>query len=154
MSARRPPTQTLKRRGRPPGVRNIGTIVKEIALEEVVVRDAAGTHRMSLAQAILKKLQLSAMKGNLAADKFLDDLRLRNAPQQASDAGVLVVPGMLSQEEWVRRQEAENMFRTEPEGLPGIAKEDPPVALSAPPEPRPAGAGVTIVPQPWPRLIR
>lgn len=106
-----------KRRGRPPGSRNITTILREIAETKVTIRDADGRRTLTVLEAIILRLQHKAMRGDLRTDKRLADLRDRLRPRPRTRPGLLVVPGMMAEAEWKRRMEIVNQFKQAPPGL-------------------------------------
>lgn len=130
------PSSSPRRRGRPRGGRNLATIVREIAGELVPVRDGGKAHRLPIWQAVIKRLQLKAMRGDIKADRGVDKLRAVLSPELHPEAGLLVVPGMMETREWIRREEIANRFR------------QPPAELSAPSKPLLAGALDQPVEQP------
>lgn len=124
----KPPTRT--RRGRPPGSRNEATILRELAAQKVTIRDADGTRTVTYMQANTLRLLHKAARGDLRVDKRLDLIRARLQPEQTEVAGVLLVPGMMEEAEWVRQAEIRNRFAERPEM-------DPPPRPAEPPETSP-----------------
>lgn len=150
MSAKR---QAGGKRGRPKGSRNMSTILRELASELVVVRDARGSRKVPLKEALLLKLRQLMVQGDIKSDKFADKLRAQVAPEQAALPGLLVVPEPMSEEEWIRRAEIENQFKQAPEDP--FPKAPPPVPPTALKSGVPGGAATTVLPpKRAPRLIR
>lgn len=149
---------TYRKRGRPPGVPNIGTIVRRVAAELVTIETADGPRGVTVAEAVLRKVQLLSLTGNLQASRLLDRERERHAPAGDEPAGLLVTPEPPTMEEWVREQEIRNRFRTPPDDpRPGAASTPAPAPPST--SPLPPGAGQKRLPSHpgfphGPRLIR
>jgi Family of unknown function (DUF5681) len=61
-------------RGRPPGAKNLSTLLNEAPNEPVVVTENGGRKRISKRQASLKQLVNEAAKGNWRALKLLVDI--------------------------------------------------------------------------------
>lgn len=101
-----------RRPGRPRGGRNVKTILREIARESICVRD--GAPPISIAEALLRKLQHLAMQGDIEADKALDRHLNHLDPEPQAQGGGLLAPGMLNPEEWIRREMIANEFREQP----------------------------------------
>ncbi len=111
-----------RRAGRPKGARNVKTIVKELARQRIPIHEAGEDQQVSVVEALVLKLQHLAMTGDVAANKRLDQLRLRIEPEPPADAGLLVVPQPLAQTEWIRRAEIEDRSRQKPEMPQAAAK--------------------------------
>lgn len=141
------------KRGRPKGSRNTTTILRELASELVMVRDARGSHKVPLKEALLLKLRQLMVQGDIKSDKFADKLRAQVAPVQAALPALLVVPEPMSEAEWIRRAEIENRFKQAPEDP--FRKEPPPGPRTSPQSGATAVAATSVLPQKRPpRLIR
>lgn len=141
------------KRGRPKGSRNMSTILRELASELVMVRDARGSRQVPLREALLLKLRQLMVHGDIKSDKFADKLRAQVAPVQATAPALLVVPEPMGAEEWIRRAEIENQFKQAPEDP--FPKGPPPVPPTAPKIGAGAGVATTVQPRKRPpRLIR
>jgi hypothetical protein len=72
-------------RGRPPGAKNLSTLLNEALNEPVVVTENGGRKRISKRQATFKQLVNEAAKGNWRALKLLvdilQDIERRTEPQ-------------------------------------------------------------------------
>jgi hypothetical protein len=72
-------------RGRPPGAKNLSTLLNEALSELVVITENGGRKKVSKRQASLKQLVNEAAKGNWRALKLLVDIMLdierRTEPQ-------------------------------------------------------------------------
>jgi hypothetical protein len=72
-------------RGRPPGAKNLSTLLNEALDERVVVTDNGGRQRITKRQASFKQLVNEAAKGNFRALKLLvdilQDIERRTEPQ-------------------------------------------------------------------------
>ena len=108
------------------GARNVRTIVHEVAREQVAARNGEADRKISVAEAVLLQIRHLAMKGNIAADKALDKLRVRNNMEPQEHAGILLVPKPLATAEWIRQAEIANRFREKPEMPPGNAQDGAP----------------------------
>lgn len=103
------------RRGRPRGSRNEATIVREVAAMRTTITEGSDTRSVSIAEALVLLLERKVMGGDIPADKHLAKLRNAIAPEPPGDAGVLLAPEVLSEEEWIRQQEVINRFSEAPD---------------------------------------
>ena len=113
-----------RKRGRPPGSRNRSTIVQEVAGQKVTINETGVKRSVTLAEALLLRLERMAMNGNTSAVKLLSKLRAKHDPEPADDAGILLAPELPTKEEWIRQAEIKNSFAEPPimpEGKPGNA---------------------------------
>ena len=87
--------------GRQKGAKNIRTIVQTFAAERHTISENGKKVKLTSAQLVVKTLIAMAMEGDVGANVYLEQLRQKFAHKDTR-AGVLVVPEVLSEEEWVR----------------------------------------------------
>lgn len=102
------------RAGRRKGARNDKKIVEAIALEKHRVKLNGRMRNLTTAELVLVKLQRKAMSGDVRAAMRLDRLGERIEASRSEDAGVAVFSEPPSVEEWVRRVEIHDQFKTRP----------------------------------------
>ena len=90
--------------GRTKGAKNMKTIVQAFADEFHTITENGKKVRLTSAQLVVKTLNAKAMEGDVGANVYLEWLRQKFAHND-SHAGVLVVPEVLSIEEWTRQAE-------------------------------------------------
>ena len=100
-------------RGRPKGSRNTKTIVKELAAKTQVVNHGGTKRRVTTVELLLLALLDRAMSGDVPANKYLESLRSRLVPDDSS-AGYLVVPEVMSMEQWIAEAERDNALKSMP----------------------------------------
>lgn len=93
--------------GRRKGARNMATIVQAIASERHTLKENGKTRAYTTAELLIKALIAKSMDGDVAAHAYVERLRARFAPQ-AENAGYLLVPQPMTQEQWTRHVEASN----------------------------------------------
>lgn len=93
--------------GRRKGARNMATIVQAIASERHTLKENGQRQTFTTAELLLKALSAKAMEGDVSAHVHLERLYARFTPQ-IDNAGYLVVPETMTQEEWTRFIEASN----------------------------------------------
>ena len=105
-------------KGRPKGSKNRNTIVKAVANEMHSVLENGKHRRLSTLALVLLRLRNMALEeGNDRAFEELHRLIKAYQPQETNDdAGCLVVPAEMTQEEWIARQEELNKHRKPPPG--------------------------------------
>ncbi len=105
-------------KGRPKGSKNRKTIVNAVANEMHSVTENGKRRRRSTLELVLLRLRNMVLEDT--HDRAFEELhRLIKAyqPQATNDdAGCLVVPAEMTQEEWVARQEELNKHRKPPPG--------------------------------------
>lgn len=104
-----------RKRGRPKGARNIGTIIREVARERITMREGDIAQSVTIAEALLLKARQLAMTGDIRLDKELDKLRQQLDPPTAEASAYLIAPEQMNAEEWIRRAEIANRFSKPPE---------------------------------------
>ncbi|MEZ5711371.1 MAG: DUF5681 domain-containing protein [Sphingobium sp.] len=109
-------TKKARKRGRPPGSRNTSTITREFACLKVSITEHGGRRKVSMAEVFLRQLRNLALQGDIAAQKLVEKVRHTLNPEADSEMryGVLLAPGMQSEQEWIRRAEIENQYKTMP----------------------------------------
>ena len=119
----RPPTRRRFKKsgnskGRPKGSKNRKTIVNAVANEMHSVTENGKHRRLSTLALVLLRLRNLALEGkNVRAFEEFHRLAKAYQPQATNDdAGYLVVPAEMTQEEWVARQEELNKHRKPPPG--------------------------------------
>ncbi|MEL6284203.1 MAG: DUF5681 domain-containing protein [Pseudomonadota bacterium] len=110
---------TSSKRGRPKGSRNKKTIVQEFALKRHAISDGGRQIHVTTAELVITLIRRKAMAGDVRADKLLDRLRDRFAPD-AEEGGYLLAPETLSGEEWIRQAEIRNAHRRPPPEYPEL----------------------------------
>lgn len=130
---------TKPRRGRPKGARNEKTILTELANKRVTLREGKNTRQVTLLEALLHELRRRVMAGEIAAARLVDRLRPRQEMASRSGAGLLLVPGSLTPQEWIRREEVRNLYRQAPQmpDAPLARPLDQPVEQPGPQRARP-----------------
>ena len=120
---RKPPTRRRFKKsgnskGRPKGSKNRKTIVKAVANEMHSVFENGKHRRRSTLDLVLLRLRNMALEDkNVRAFEELHRLFKAYQPQATNDdAGYLVVPAEMSQEEWVAEQMEKNKHRKRPSG--------------------------------------
>ncbi len=105
-------------KGRPKGSKNRKTIVKAVANETHTVPENGKRRRLSTLDLVLLRLRNMALEeGNDRAFEELHRLIKAYQPQETNnDAGCLVVPAEMTQEEWVAEQMEKNKHRKPPPG--------------------------------------
>ncbi len=104
--------------GRRKGARNVRTIVHEIAVEKHKVKRGDKIVTLTVTELVLLAIQKKAMGGHVSAARYIDKLRDHYQPDKTEDnCGLLVVPGDISADEWVRRAEIIGRFAKPPDGL-------------------------------------
>lgn len=99
--------------GRTKGSQNRKTIAKMIAEEIHEIAIDRQRVRLTTAQLLLHLVNAEATAGGLSASRWLDELEDRFTA--GPDAGgFLVVPEILSIDEWIAEQERLNLTRTDP----------------------------------------
>jgi hypothetical protein len=73
------------RTGRPKGSRNLKTDLKEALGARIPIREGGRTRRISVQQALLKRLLAKALNGDLRAIEKLVELKLRLLPEDAPE---------------------------------------------------------------------
>lgn len=111
------------KRGRPPGSRNERTIVREVAAQQVELKEQGEKRKVTVAEALVLSLERFGMRGDVAAYRALDKLRRRLAPEPESGTAVLLAPAVLTSEEWIRQVEIHNLFAIAPE-MPAVLPMD------------------------------
>ena len=93
-------------RGRPPGAKNLSTLLNEALNEPVVITENGGRKKVSKRQASLKQLVNEAAKGKWPALKLLldilQDIERRTAPQTEESSFSIADEKVLAQ--WKTRQ--------------------------------------------------
>ena len=105
-------------KGRPKGSKNRKTIVKAVANETYTVLENGKRRRRSTLDLVLLRLRNMALEeGNDRAFEELHRLIKAYQPQATNDdAGCLVVPAEMTQEEWIAEQMEKNKHRKRPSG--------------------------------------
>ncbi|MCH9054063.1 MAG: hypothetical protein IIA72_23945 [Proteobacteria bacterium] len=105
-------------KGRPKGSKNRKTIVKAVANEMHSVLENGKRRRRSTLDLVLLRLRNMALEeGNDRAFEELHRLIKAYQPQATNDdAGCLVVPAEMTQEEWIAEQMEKNKHRQRPSG--------------------------------------
>ncbi len=105
-------------KGRPKGAKNRKTIVKAVANEmHTLIEDGKRRRRSTLDLVLLRLRNMVLEDKNDRAFEELHRLIKAYQPQATNDdAGCLVVPAEMTQEEWVARQEELNKHRKPPPG--------------------------------------
>lgn len=91
--------------GRRKGSRNMATIVQAIANERHTLKENGQTRTFTTAELLIKALLATSMEGDVSAHSHLERLRARFTPQ-TDQAGYLVVPEPMTQEQWTQQAEA------------------------------------------------
>lgn len=104
--------------GRPKGSKNRKTILREIANETHVVREAGKRRKLTTLELVLLRLRNKAMEGkDRRAFKELHRLCQAHQPQTPKgNGGFLVAPAEMSPEEWIAEEEELNKTRKPPPG--------------------------------------
>ena len=105
-------------KGRPEGTKNRKTIVKAVANEMHSVTENGKRRKLSTIELVLLGLRNMALESkNVRAFEEFHRLAKAYQPQATNDdAGCLVVPAEMSQEEWVAEQMEKNKHRKRPSG--------------------------------------
>ncbi len=100
-------------KGRPKGSKNRKTIVKMVANEMHDMLEKGKRRRRSTLELVLLRLRNMALEGkNVRAFEELHRLTKAYQPQEADViGGYLVVPAVMTQEEWNAEQEKKNVER-------------------------------------------
>lgn len=111
-SPRRPPGKPFgpSNRGKPgrrKGARNMATLVQTVASERHTLKENGQLRTFTTAELLIKALLAKAMEGDISAHSYLERLRARFTPQ-TDQAGYLVVPETMTQEQWTQQAEAHN----------------------------------------------
>ncbi len=106
-------------KGRPKGAKNRKTIVKAVANEmHTLIEDGKRRRRSTLDLVLLRLRNMALEDKNVRAFEEFHRLAKAYQPQATNDdAGCLVVPAEMTQEEWIARQEELNKHRKPPPGL-------------------------------------
>ncbi len=90
-------------RGRPTGARGKGKIAEKVLLERHEVVENGDAKERTTLELILLSLRQRAFEGDTRAAKAMQAIEEKYGPQEPDRrAGVLVVPGRVTQEEWDR----------------------------------------------------
>ena len=105
-------------KGRPKGSKNRKTIVKAVANEmHTLIEDGKRRRRSTLDLVLLRLRNMTLEEGNDRAFEELHRLIKAYQPQATNDdAGCLVVPAEMTQEEWIAEQMEKNKHRKRPSG--------------------------------------
>lgn len=90
-------------KGRPKGSPNTATLLDRILSEHTAVREGNQERRISKLEVMLRVLVNKACKGDARAIQLLLKTQTPGESAPSGPTGVLVVPGMLDEEEWARR---------------------------------------------------
>ena len=111
------PDRPGNRRGRPKGARNFKTIVEKVALERHRVRKDGRVQMLTTIDLLLHTLQTKALSGDVQAAVYLDRIVDRLQPDDPPGGRCfLVVPEMMTEEEWEKRYSVEGPLQQGPEG--------------------------------------
>lgn len=105
--------------GRKRGSKNRKTIVREVALEQTVIREKGKSVKLTAIELVLRKLENCAMEGsNQRAIKEYDRLQTKYDPEeiQGISGGVMLAPAEMSEEEWMALAEEDNKTAQPPPG--------------------------------------
>lgn len=122
-SGRKPPPATRRFKkgrsgnpaGRPKGAVSVSAITRKFASKRLSYEQAGRRQRLTRLDIVLRQLVALAASGSPAASEALHKLRTKLAPREPdAKAGVLLVPEILSEEEWIAREEKRNKDKIEP----------------------------------------
>ena len=101
--------------GRPKGAKNRQTIVRQVAREAHTVIEDGREARRSTLELVLIRLRNMAIEGkNTRAAAELFKLFEKYEPRMINpDAGVAVMPALMSDEEWIAKAERQNALMNE-----------------------------------------
>ena len=103
-------------RGRPKGAVSLKRLTRKVALKKHTVKINGKTVRDTLLNLVVSKLTQDAGSGNPSMVKLKRNLRSRLSPQDDEEkGGLLVVPRVLSPEEWNAQAERHNATARNPE---------------------------------------
>jgi len=93
--------------GRPKGAKNAKAVFVDLANRKVRIREGTKVKYLTQFQVVLQAAYLKAMKGDWKAAEFLHKIGKTLAvfepnPSEPGRHGVIIVPGVLSQEDWER----------------------------------------------------
>ena len=96
-------------KGRPKGAQGRKTIVEQVLLERHDVIEAGERKQRTTLELILLTLRHRAFEGDPKAFKALQELEARFGPQEPKrQGGYIVVPEVLTEEEWIARYSPKN----------------------------------------------
>ena len=104
------------RRGRPKGSKNVKTILRALAHEKHTIREGDQTLTLTTVDLLFRMLAIKAMQGDIQANKFMDRFLDRQSPP-SDNAGYLVVPEVMSLEEFAVRAHKLNSLAQPPVSL-------------------------------------
>ena len=115
MGSRFKPGRSGNPKGRPRGAKNRKKILEEIANEMHWVVEGDERQRRSTLELVLLSLRNRSIEGNVKAFRAVHELLAKYGSRKASKSGgYLIVPGMVTEEEWIRENnEAQNNEATE-----------------------------------------
>ena len=99
------------RRGRPPGSKNLKTILQEIAQERQLVQQDGVTIRHTNAELLLLTLQRRALTGDIRAIEHLEVWREKLIPPAHPPRPLFCLPDRNTPEVYERRMKAEEATR-------------------------------------------
>ena len=105
-------------KGRPPAVMDLGAAVRELLKEAITVREGDRTRTVSKAMAVIQTMVVRSLKGDPRATdqvvKMMREQRMLTPPEDRSNApltGVLIVPGMATDQDAWEREARAHMVR-------------------------------------------
>lgn len=110
------PKKKGSRRGRPAGSRNIKTVVQAIAREKHRVKHQGKVVEFTTVELLLHALSVKAMRGDLPANKALEQFRDRVCPPN-DELGCLLVPEVMPTERWIKLAEKRNARAERPKTI-------------------------------------
>ncbi len=111
------PGQSGNRRGRPKGVKNRKTIVKEIALETHSITRHGVSEQVTTVELALLELRNKVALGDAQALRYHGFLSEKyGLPITDKRVGFMLAPPPISSEEWWKREQERNRKRKPPPG--------------------------------------
>ena len=95
------PGQTGNKRGRPPGVPNLRTIVRAFARERHRVKVNGRTVSKTSVELLIDILNHKSLSGNVRANKLIESLCDHVRPEATGTVGHLFAPAPITVERWV-----------------------------------------------------
>ena len=102
-------------RGRPPGLKNRKTIVKEVASEMHQIEEGNKQVRRSTLELVLLSIRNRSLDGSNKAFRVYHKMLTKYDTEEIEKScGYLVVPETRPPEEWIAKAEADNMKKIKP----------------------------------------